>query len=136
MPETDLTVLVVWEPVIVTDRYPPTTRVLSRISDRRASQFWDQGRLLSGAIAKAERLEPDAIVWDFVAIYPAGVLWQDEFPAGAFVAAPVVDAVDGLRQRLRAEVERKTSEFEHGRSVACVSASSLRDVVPCRAFGG
>ncbi len=103
--------LVVWEPVIVTDLGPPSSRTLSRVTDPRAVQYWDKGRSLSRAILGAARKNPavlswdsvdeESIVWDWVAVFPRGATWDgDSFPAPAFSGNPVVGALDGLRGSL------------------------------------
>jgi hypothetical protein len=40
-------ILVVWEPMLPTDWGAPTTPVLARISDARATQFWDKDHLVA-----------------------------------------------------------------------------------------
>jgi len=42
---------------------------LKRISDARASQYWDKEHLVSKSIG-----EEDGVVWDYVAVYPQGKL--------------------------------------------------------------
>ena len=99
--------LVVWEPVLRTDLAPPTSHVLAHIPDPRARQFWDAGRLLSDSMVKAARERGDpvpenGIVWDLVAIYPPGVLWEDAPPPPDFTDGPVLDVIDAARRRLAA----------------------------------
>lgn len=94
-----LRVLLVWEPVIVTDLGPPTGSTLSRVPDGRVVQFWDRKRHLSRRITGTH--EEEGIVWDYVAVYPPGVRWEGEsFPVPVFSASPVVDGLDGLRAGL------------------------------------
>lgn len=110
-PDAPLRLLVVWEPVIATDVAPPTTSVLARISDGRARQFFDEGRIVSREILRSiladpdrrpeeHHLDEDSIVWDYVALFPPGVLWEGAAPAPAFEGAPVVEAAAELRGRL------------------------------------
>jgi len=109
-PDPGLRAFVVWEPVIWTDVTPPLTSVLSRVSDRRASQLWDQGRLVSADLLKAiqtdmpegdpDRPDDDTIVWDCVAIYPPGSRWEQSLPAPAFIDCPVVRAIEEVARRL------------------------------------
>jgi hypothetical protein len=42
------------------------------------------------------------VVWDYVAIFPAGVRWDAVFPAPQFSGAPVVHVIDDFRRRLSA----------------------------------
>ena len=100
--KSELAVFVVWEPVLLTDRFGPTSAVLARVHDARARQYWDRERLVSSSIGRAAGYGPDDIVWDFVGVYPAGVRWEAEVPEAAFASAPVVDAVDELRAQLSA----------------------------------
>ena len=98
----DIRVFVVWEPVLVTDWRAPSTATLRRISDGRARQYWDNGRLLSKAMGETGK---SSIVWDQVIVYGRGVIWSEAAPPKAVVkAGPVVDVVDqfveGLHQAL------------------------------------
>ena len=108
-----LRILVVWEPVLLSDVAPPTTGVLSRITDPRAIQFWDGSRQLSsllvqtarrswGGLPQVEGLKDDAILWDCVLIFPPGRKWENEPPAPSFVEGPVVQVVGRVRSNLLA----------------------------------
>jgi len=102
----------VWEPVILTDIAPPTSRTLARVSDRRAAQWWDPDRALSAAILDSAAADPRAwkleehgipieegtIVWDAVLFLPRGAFWSEAFPVPSFAGFPVVDAAGGLRE--------------------------------------
>lgn len=108
LPGASIRVFVVWEPVLLLDTAPPTTAGLALVGDRRASQYWDERRLLSTAILDARRAEPGdlGIVWDWVAVFDPGVRWPgvrraDAFPAPRWQGRPVVDVVDELRATLR-----------------------------------
>jgi hypothetical protein len=94
--DPNLRVFVVWEPVLITDWHAPGAGAVGRVPDSRVTQFWDQGRALSGAMRRGR------VVWDYVAIFPAGVRWGDAFPAPQFSGAPVVRAIDDFRRRLSA----------------------------------
>jgi hypothetical protein len=67
---------------------------VGRIPDARVTQFWDPRRSLSQAIRRGR------VVWDYVAIFPAGVRWGDAFPAPQFSGAPVVRVIDDFRRQL------------------------------------
>ena len=95
-PGARLRVIVVWEPVLLTDIAPPTTHALSRLSDARAAQLWDRGRALSRAMGGTD----DDVLWDYVAIYPAGAKWDDAPPVSVFDGGPVVDVIDDVRRWL------------------------------------
>ena len=110
-PESPLHVFVVWEPVLMTDLGPPTTSTLARIHDARVTQCWDRDRHLSKDLIRAMLAEPkryilteeiheDDIVWDTIALFPAGALWTSDVPVPAFYGHPVVDSMDGLHSAL------------------------------------
>jgi len=105
-------VLIVWEPVIVTDVAMPTSSTLARVHDARAAQFWDQDRALSGDIIRSVMADPDryslpdevdekTVVWDVVAVFPPGATWDRDIPKPSFYGSPVVDAIDGLGPAIR-----------------------------------
>jgi hypothetical protein len=105
-------VFVVWEPVILTDWYAPRSAVLARVSDSRATQFWDRNLLLSEAIKQSLerrgselltriREEGRGVVWDIVALFPRGVRWETDFPESLFFGAPVVDVIEEFRRRIQ-----------------------------------
>ena len=107
-----ITVLIVWEPVVWTDLSAPTTSVMSLVFDTRAAQFWDEHRSLSefmvrsaiddpSLMAPGESIYPDTIVWDFIAIFPPGAIW-DSLPRPVYYGGPVVDVLDEVQSRLTA----------------------------------
>jgi hypothetical protein len=86
--------LVIWEPVLVTDWFSPSTMTLNRLSDTRAAQFWDKGRLVSHSIGEHDRR---SIVWDYIAIYSAGAIWEDRPPEAPYHGGPVVQVAEAAR---------------------------------------
>ena len=76
-----------WEPVLFTDWLPPSTMTLDRILDPRARQYWDKGRLVSHALGEHNE---KTIVWDYIAVYPPGILWTDRPPEPLYHDGPVV----------------------------------------------
>src|SRR5215475_13047000 len=90
-------VFVIWEPVLPTDWTSPSTATLRRISDARAAQFWDKGRLISHSMGEHDR---QSIVWDYVAVYPATVMWEDHPPRALYSGGPVVRVTDEARAAL------------------------------------
>jgi len=82
---------VVWEPVLPTDWSSPSTSALRRISDLRASQYWDKGRLISHLMGEHDRR---SIVWDHIDVYGPGVRWIDRPPQPNYEGGPVVHVVD------------------------------------------
>ena len=110
-PDARITVLVVWEPVIKTDVAAPLTRVLQLIPDRRVTQFWDPNRLVSADMVRSvneapgrygidEKLPPDFIVWDVIAIFPPTARWDGALPVPAYYGDPVVSSIDGARKAI------------------------------------
>jgi hypothetical protein len=85
---------VVWEPVLPTDWASPSTAALRRISDCRASQFWDKGRLISRSMGEHDRR---SVIWDYIAVYPAGAIWQERPPEALYAGGPVVKVPDPAR---------------------------------------
>ena len=85
-------VFVVWEPVLPTDWWAPSTATLRRVSDGRARQYWDKGRLLSKAMGETGK---KSVVWDRVIVYERGVTWSEAAPPKAAVSVgPVADVVE------------------------------------------
>jgi hypothetical protein len=108
-----LKVFVVWEKVLSSDTDAPIEETRARISDPRAAQYWDPDRLVSnqaqGVLSKDDRpmvgkpsLARGPIVWDYAAVYPPGVRWEQQFPLPAFQGAPVVKVTRELADSLRA----------------------------------
>ena len=87
-------VFVIWEPVLPTDLASPSTTTLARLSDHRVSQYWDQQRLLSRALGERDR---SSLVWDYVAVYEPGKLWDQAPPEPSYSHAPVVEGIDGTK---------------------------------------
>jgi len=92
--DPNLRVFVIWEPVLITDWHAPGTAAVERLPDTRVTQFWDSGRSLSQSIRHGR------IVWDYVALFPAGVHWEAAYPPPQFSGAPVVRVIDDFRRRL------------------------------------
>ncbi len=88
---------VIWEPVLLTDWSAPSTATLNRISTTRAAQFWDRGRLISRFMGEHDRR---SIVWDHIAIYPAGAVWAENPPDPLYEDGPVVRVTEGARAAL------------------------------------
>lgn len=97
-------VWVIWEPVLSSDWAPPNGAAQARVPDARVTQFWDRPRSLSETIRAAgdvnvlgkRRLKGD-IVWDHVAVFPAGVRWEDKYPMPEYAGAPVLDIIQEVQ---------------------------------------
>lgn len=106
--DPNIRVLVNWEPVIATDLRSPSSRVLARISDLRARQYWDRERLLSKAMGEKDRA---TIVWDVIKVYDPAARWNDRLPEPVFSDRPVVRVIDEAARALSfdsGEVTRRT----------------------------
>jgi len=98
----DVRVFVIWEPVLPTDFAAPSTAALARIPDPRAAQYWDRRRALSHLLGEHNR---SSVVWDYIAVYAPGKLWQDASPKPIYSDGPVRDVIGGAKgsiQRLLA----------------------------------
>jgi hypothetical protein len=103
-PDSKVRVFAVWEPILPIDWGAPTTSALYRLSDRRVAQFWDKEHLLAKVMAKSRdpQSKPDCcsrhgILWDLIAVYPAGALWDQGLPPATVFNGPVVRVVAGRK---------------------------------------
>jgi hypothetical protein len=99
-PQQKVTVFAVWEPILPTDWNRPITPVLARLSDRRVAQFWDKERVLAKVLAESRDpgSRPDCcvrkgVLWDLLAVYRAGAIWDQSLPAALVFNGPVVRAI-------------------------------------------
>ncbi len=99
---SDVRVFVIWEPVLPSDLFAPSTSSLNRISDARASQYWDKPRVVSRSMGEKDH---DSIVWDIVAVYERGKFWEQAPPEPAYSGGAVVDVIDETRTAIRRELE-------------------------------
>ncbi len=70
---------------------------LKRISDLRASQYWDKEHLVSRALGERDH---SSVVWDYVAVYQPGKLWDQAPPAPDYSNVPVVRSIDGTKEKV------------------------------------
>ena len=98
---------VVWEPVLPTDWGAPSTAALNRISDTRATQYWDKDRLVSKSIGEHDR---KSIVWDHIAVYAPGATWNHTPPL--FADGPVVRIVEPAREAIAKAFRFTTARVE------------------------
>jgi len=105
LPDAKIRTFLVWEPVIWSDVAPPTSSVLALVRDPRAIQYWDAERALSRDIVRAVNADParygfdapldeEFIVWDVLAVFPPGALWERDLPVPAFYDGPVAYRID------------------------------------------
>ena len=94
----DVRVFVIWEPVLPTDFVAPSTAALARIPDARAAQYWDRKRALSHLLGERNR---STVVWDYIAVYAPGTLWQDSPPKPVYSDNPVRDVISGAKESIQ-----------------------------------
>lgn len=96
--------LVIWQPVLATDRSAPGTQVLARISDARAVQYWDEDLMFATQLKRKLEQDPahprpsccvaDGLPWDMVGVYPSGVRWEESLPRAVLLDGAVVRVTD------------------------------------------
>ncbi len=94
----DVRVFVIWEPVLATDFAAPSTAALARIPDLRAAQYWDGRRGLSHLLGEHNR---STVVWDYIAVYAPGKLWQEAPPKPVYSDNPVRDVIGGAKNAIQ-----------------------------------
>jgi hypothetical protein len=52
----------------------------------------------------------DSIVWDHVAVYEPGKLWNKAPPEAAYSGGTVVDVIDETRSAIRRQLESQTRQ--------------------------
>jgi hypothetical protein len=116
-----LSVIVVWEHVLLTDHGPPDESVLQHLASPSVTELWDPGEVVSTAMMASAPSAPSApsdagdtsalpvdnrrgrhVVWDYVALFPPGVRWEDAARGRRFQGSPVDESLDGLRAALAA----------------------------------
>lgn len=98
-------VYVVWEPILPTDWQEPTSPILGRIADSRASQYWDKDHLVAKSIRQhvpanePDCCDNDGVLWDIIALYPKGANLATR---PVFISGPVVKAAASAKARVAA----------------------------------
>ena len=100
LPGDKLRVLVIWQPVLGSDRAAPGSQVLARISDSRAAQYWDEELLFATQLKRKLEQDPghtrpscceaDGLPWDMVAVYAPGARWESQLPRAVLLDGAVV----------------------------------------------
>jgi hypothetical protein len=91
-------VFVVWEPVLPTDFGTPSTFTLRRVSDLRASQYWDKEHLVSHLLGDRD---PSSVVWDYVAVYEPRKMWGQAPPEPLYSHVPVIKGISGSKDTVK-----------------------------------
>ncbi len=95
--DSKVRVFVIWEPVLPTDLAAPSTATLRRASDARVSQYWDKEHLVSRLMGERDR---KSVVWDYVAVFQQGELWDQTPPQPIFSKKPVIRGIDGTKDAI------------------------------------
>jgi hypothetical protein len=114
-----LCVFVVWEPVLPADWSSLSTAALRRLPDLRVVQFWDKNRLISHSLGEHDRR---SVVWDYIAVYPSGTVWEHNPPSALYHGKPVVQVKDEAHERI-------------ARALAGTEASISGHVTRCSWYG-
>jgi hypothetical protein len=97
-------VFVVWEPILATDWWRPTSFAMGRIPDRRVQQYWDPDHLVAKQMASDARApqpvqdccDQSGILWDLAGVYPPSVSWDGPMPIATIFNGPVVDVASEI----------------------------------------
>lgn len=92
--------------MLPTDFAAPSTAALARIPDARAAQYWDRSRALSHLLGERNR---STVVWDYIAVYQPGTLWQDAPPKPAYFDGPVRDVIAGAKDAIQRLLASRSS---------------------------
>ena len=109
-PKQKLIVLIVWEPILLTDWTSPSRSTLARVSDPRARQFWDPQHLVAEQVSRMAKVQtsvpgPDCCKekgfdWDEAILYASRTQWK-YLRVPAFWNGPVYRVIPGLEKALR-----------------------------------
>lgn len=108
----DVRVFVVWEPVLATDLAAPSTAALARVPDLRVIQYWDRKRALSHLMGEHNRA---TVVWDYIAVYEPGAIWEDAPPKSVYSDHPVRDVIGGAKEAIQHLLTSGSSATGEGR---------------------
>lgn len=97
--------LVVWEPILLTDWRAPRGGTLARLPDSRVRQFWDPHHEVSKALSRMANLRlsgantdtdtSNGFLWGEAIVYAPHSKWEDS-PAPLFWRGPVYQSISGL----------------------------------------
>jgi hypothetical protein len=73
---------------------------LKRLGDLRVSQYWDKEHLVSKSIG-----EEDGVVWDYVAVYQPGKVWEQSPPEPVYSKAPVIHGIEDTSEAIKKLLE-------------------------------
>jgi hypothetical protein len=120
-PDADIRVQIVWEPVLKSDVAAPMNRVLGLLDDRRVTQYWDPGRVISADLVRSvdenparygrnARLPPGFVAWDVVAVFAKASNWERDLPPPAYYGGPVVHVIDEAKKAIADELPKASAD--------------------------
>lgn len=71
--------VIVWIPMLDTDKLEAANEREINFLDPRVKQFWDQDRIFGQLLSQTLKLK-GSIAWDVYLVYPPGHSWDTEFP--------------------------------------------------------
>lgn len=71
--------VIVWIPMLDTDKLEAANEREIKFSDPRVKQFWDRDRIFGQLLSQTLKLK-ESIAWDVYLVYPPGHSWDTEFP--------------------------------------------------------
>ena len=101
----------IWEPVLPTDFGAPSTGTMRRVSDLRASQYWDKEHVVSRLLGERDRR---SVVWDYVAVYQLGKLWEQGPPDAVYSGRTVVRAIRGTSETIEKLLQQTSAASAAG----------------------
>ena len=78
--DNSLRVIVVWVPMLPTDKDAPDQDTLALMPDKRATQFWDAKRSTPFPVGRALGLPEGFAAWDVYLLYPPGAKFEQQMP--------------------------------------------------------
>lgn len=97
--------------MLPTDFGAPSTATLRRLSDLRASQYWDKEHVVSRLLGERDR---KSVVWDYVAVYQPGKLWDKGPPEAVYSGRPVVRAIGGTTEAIEKVLQETSAATTDG----------------------
>ena len=115
-----VTLLAVWEPIFDADP-APTPKLFGNITDRRVLQLWDPDHIISDEMRASELAHPGSppqartrtssvdsgIMYDTVAIFPAGARWDATLPAPGYLEVGLEAILLQVHERLASMVAKQ-----------------------------
>jgi hypothetical protein len=98
--------------MLATDWGSPSGSTLGRLSDSRATQFWDPNHLVSQELSRIAKTKPGqpepncckekGFFWDDAILYPSQTQWKD-LPVSVFWNGPVWKIIPSLENVAHSE---------------------------------